>query len=69
MKRARIYLAEVRVECPHCEDPIPNVEGDSTWGECVGGQTGKVTCDECGATFVIPDVYQRVGTRLRFRKP
>lgn len=67
-RRARVYIHEVRVECPHCEEPIPSYEDDTGWGECVGGETGERDCPECGKRIIVPPVYERFGTPLRFRR-
>lgn len=68
MRRARIVIAAVRVECPACRTFVLNDEGDMAWNECVGREhDGEIKCEGCGELLIVPDVYSRIGSTLRLR--
>jgi len=67
MKRAKVTVSEVQVECPYCEEILPNPEGASGHNSTVATLAPTATCDQCGKAFEVPSLVMALGTTLRFR--
>lgn len=56
MKRARVVIRQVSVDCPHCDTSLPNEEGNDNHTYMLFAAAGPVKCPNCGQEFVVPDL-------------
>lgn len=55
-RSAKVVVSVVRIQCPHCAEPVPVEDDQLGHSEAVFGQPGCRTCDNCQKSFTVPDL-------------
>ena len=56
MKRAKLSIKAIRIDCPHCGEGMLSDDQDYEMSEAVYPTPGPIDCEHCQKEFLVPEL-------------